>query len=59
MPTNPNPADGADNVSLDVTLSWECSDPDGDTFKYDVYFGTTQDPELVATDLTQKKLRSR
>ena len=54
-PSNPNPADGADNVSLDVTLSWECSDPDGDTLKYDLYFGTSANPPLIAEDLTEAK----
>lgn len=51
-PSNPSPADGATNVSLNITLSWECNDPDGDPLTYDVYFGTTTDPPLVAENIT-------
>jgi len=39
-PSNPSPVDGATGVDIDVTLSWQCSDPDGDNLTYDVYFGT-------------------
>ncbi|MCD6541998.1 MAG: hypothetical protein J7K38_01575, partial [Thermoplasmata archaeon] len=38
-PSNPSPANGATGVGIDVTLSWQCSDPDGDSLTYDVYFG--------------------
>ncbi len=38
-PSNPSPSDKTTNQPLTVTLSWECSDPDGDTLTYDVYFG--------------------
>jgi hypothetical protein len=52
-PSNPSPADGAAGVPIDVTLSWQASDPDGDTLKYDLYFGKVQDDlTKEATDLT-------
>ncbi len=51
-PTNPSPADGAADQSLDVQLSWQCSDPDGDALTYDVYFGTVMAPPLLASDLS-------
>jgi len=38
IPSNPNPEDGATDVDIDADLSWICSDPDGDTLTYDVYF---------------------
>ena len=41
MPSNPNPADNKNETSITPTLSWQCSDPDGDALKYDVYFGTS------------------
>lgn len=36
-PFNPSPAHEATGVSRATKLSWECSDPDGDTLTYDVY----------------------
>jgi len=46
-PSNPNPADNATLISTYTDLSWDCSDPDGDTLTYDVYFGTSSNPTLV------------
>ena len=51
-PSDPNPADNATDVPIDVTLSWTCSDPDGDTLTYDIYFGTTSNPPLVKSNHT-------
>jgi len=51
-PSNPNPVDNATGVSIDVTLSWSCSDPDGDSLTYDIYFGTTSNPPLVKSNHT-------
>jgi hypothetical protein len=42
--TNPDPADGATAVALDVVLSWT---PGGTAASHDVYFGTSDIPELV------------
>ncbi|MDP8206919.1 MAG: carboxypeptidase-like regulatory domain-containing protein [Candidatus Electryonea clarkiae] len=47
-PTNPSPRDSAGNQLESITLSWICTDPDGDTMTYDVYFGTTYEPEIVS-----------
>lgn len=33
-PTNPSPADGATIQELEVTLSWQCTDPDNDPLTY-------------------------
>ncbi|UYZ39565.1 MAG: PKD domain-containing protein [Candidatus Methanospirare jalkutatii] len=51
-PSNPSPSDGATNVPIDTSLSWSCSDPDGDTLKYDIYLGTSIPPPLVKSDHT-------
>ncbi len=52
IPSNPNPPDGATDVSINTILSWNCSDPDGDPLTYDVYFGTSSPPPLVYSNLT-------
>jgi hypothetical protein len=36
VPSLPSPTDGAVDVPVDVTLSWTCTDPDGDPLIYDV-----------------------
>ncbi|UCG51583.1 MAG: hypothetical protein JSW58_15575 [Candidatus Latescibacterota bacterium] len=47
-PSNPFPPNGAFDVWLSVTLSWDASDPQGDLLNFDVYFGNTPSPPLVA-----------
>jgi len=37
VPANPFPSNGEKNVVVRLTLSWQCSDPDRDALKYDVY----------------------
>ncbi|MBL7215044.1 MAG: C10 family peptidase [Phycisphaerae bacterium] len=37
-PNSQYPDDGAIDVSITVDLGWSCSDPDGDTIYYTVYF---------------------
>ncbi len=51
-PSSPNPEDGAENQSLEVDLSWTCTDPEGDPLTYDVYFGTMATPPQVETGQT-------
>jgi uncharacterized protein (TIGR02145 family) len=46
-PSDPNPADGAINQSINTVLSWSCADPDNDPLTYDVYFGSM--PPLQVT----------
>jgi len=53
-PSNPDPEDGDINVGYDVVLSWNCYDPDGDSLKYDVYFGDTNPPIKVKSNQTDK-----
>jgi hypothetical protein len=52
IPTNPNPVDGATNVDIAKDLSWTNSDPDiGDHVYSDLYFGTTNPPPLLKTNI--------
>ncbi|HEY8541931.1 MAG TPA: PQQ-binding-like beta-propeller repeat protein, partial [Pseudothermotoga sp.] len=47
-PSKPNllsPANNATGVSVTPTLSWTCSDPDGDNLVYDVYLDKNSNPQ--------------
>ena len=46
-PSNPIPSNDATNVSITSLLSWTCTDPDGDSLAFDIYFGTSSNPPLV------------
>jgi parallel beta-helix repeat protein len=51
LPSDPSPEDGATDVNVDTTLSWSCSDPDGDDLVYDVYFEANDpDPDVKVSD---------
>ncbi|HDO19872.1 MAG TPA: peptidase S8, partial [Thermoplasmatales archaeon] len=50
-PYNPNPHDGETDIDLNTILTWSSGDPDGDTLTYDIYFGTSNPPPKVATDI--------
>jgi len=52
-PSNPKPENGSTNIPADTTLSWSCSDPDGDPLTYDVYFGMENSPGQVTTEQTE------
>ncbi|MEA3505269.1 MAG: FISUMP domain-containing protein [Bacteroidota bacterium] len=51
-PTNPYPETLDENQPINRTLSWSCSDPNGDALKYKVYFGTSQEAPMSAFDLS-------
>ena len=55
IPTNPDPAEGTDNLSTIVTLSWDCSDPENHALRYSLFVGESgYDMVPVATDLTDE-----
>jgi PKD repeat protein len=50
-PNSPSPDDGATGVDIEADLSWTGGDPDVcDTVTYDVYFGLSIPPLLVASN---------
>lgn len=53
-PNTPNPSDGATQVPRFVTLSWKGGDPDdGDTTRYDLYWGLNPNTSNVAVTNTR------
>lgn len=57
LPASPNPSNNATGVSTSPTLTWICTDPDGDPLTYDIYFGTSNNPTtLIATNLTTESI---
>ncbi len=53
-PSDPSPADSETEVEIIAELGWTGGDPDGDEVTYDVYFGTSSPPPLVAEDIAQE-----
>ena len=49
-PFDPDPEDGETGVDVNADLSWDCSDPDGDSVYYDVYFDTVDPPITKVSD---------
>ena len=49
-PGNPSPPNKGEDINIDEDFSWSCSDPDGDSLKYDVYFGTSNSPQKVSSN---------
>lgn len=52
IPTDPNPENGATNVSITPSLSWSSIDPDGDSLMFDVYLGNENNLQLIAPNHT-------
>ncbi len=53
-PETPTPANNSTNQGGEITLRWVCSDPDGDSLKYDVYFANQgSNLVLVAENLLE------
>ena len=50
---SPSPADGATGVNRHVVFSWSGGDPDaGDTTRYDLFYGSDQNPRNLAVSNT-------
>ncbi|MFO7881342.1 MAG: hypothetical protein R6U52_02240 [Kosmotogaceae bacterium] len=53
-PHSPIPTNEATNVSVNLELEWECSDPDDDDLTYDIYFAPHDSPPKIAEDYDEK-----
>jgi hypothetical protein len=47
-PSSPDPANHETDVSVNIILTWSCSDPDGDELTYNVFLGKTSPPPKVS-----------
>ena len=56
QPSNPNPVNGATGRPVNLTMTWTCTDPDGNPLTYDVYFGTNNNPPLISSNQSSCKL---
>lgn len=55
QPFAPIPKNLETGIPTNVTLRWDCSDPDDDTLKYKIYFGTDyENLQLIESDYEQK-----
>jgi|GEM_PF-1947212 len=54
-PHNPQPQDESTINQTELTLHWECNDPDGDDLVYDVYFGVDNPPTLKKAEGIREK----
>ena len=54
VPSGPDPEDGATGRLFDLTLAWQCSDPENNPLTYDVYFATDNPPGLLQGDVEEE-----
>ncbi len=52
VPNTPDPTNGETDVYINTNLDWIGGDPENDPTTYDVYFGTSTSPPLVAANVT-------
>ena len=52
-PDNPTPQNENSELGINLFISWECIDPDGDYLLYNVYFGTSSTPEKYLSNHSQ------
>lgn len=53
LPLSLSPNNGAVDVSINSTLSWECNDPENDPLTYDVYFGISSNPQMANSNQSE------
>ena len=53
IPSNPYPVNNSVEVGLNIFLSWDCIDPNGDSLLYNVYFGNVSPPHIVSINQSE------
>ena len=53
IPANPSPENEVSDLGINLFISWECIDADGDYLHYTVYFGTNSNPEKFLSNHAQ------
>jgi len=51
-PHSPSPGNGATDIGITPSIQWYCSDSDGDSLSYDIYFGPYSNPPKVESNQT-------
>ena len=54
QPINLNPPDNSINNPLNLTLSWNCTDPENDPMQFEVYFGPAGNMQLIQSSICTK-----
>ncbi|MBT7790360.1 MAG: hypothetical protein HN757_15930 [Calditrichaeota bacterium] len=52
-PVAVSPTNGDQGIDNTVTLSWVCTDPDGDPLLFDLYYGTSPSPQQYRFNMTE------
>jgi formylglycine-generating enzyme required for sulfatase activity len=52
VPSNPFPVNNALDMPLNITFTWDCSDPEMDPLTYDLYIDNDGTPDLYASGIT-------
>ena len=50
IPASPSPSNSSANQGIRMNLQWQCTDSDNDSLSFDIYFGDTPNPPVLASN---------